>query len=69
MDPKDYHKEIETAMTYDEWKGALAPSFDDNMMTAMKRLHDYDYKERFEEMLKREYQEYLGNLNGNWLLD
>lgn len=57
----------ETPMTFEEWKGDLAPSFDDKMITSMQRLHGIDYKKEFEEMLKREYQEYLSNFNGNWL--
>jgi hypothetical protein len=34
----------------------------------MSRMHDIDYKKQWEETLKNEYQEYLSNLNGNWLL-
>jgi len=59
---------IETPLTFEEWKGDLAPSFDDKMITSMQRLHGIDYKKEFEEMLQREYQEYLSNFNGNWLL-
>ena len=55
-------------MSFEEWKGDLAPSFDDKMITSMQRLHGIDYKKEFEEMLQREYQEYLSNFNGNWLL-
>ena len=58
----------EKPLTFEERKGDLAPSFDDKMITAMHRLHSIDYKKEFEEMLKREYQEYLSNFNGNWLL-
>jgi hypothetical protein len=58
----------ETPLTYEAWKGDLAPSFDDKMITSMQRLHGIDYKKEFEEMLQREYQEYLSNFNGNWLL-
>ncbi len=59
----------ETPLTYEAWKGDLAPSFDDKMITSMQRLHGIDYKKEFEEMLQREYQEYLSNFNGNWLND
>lgn len=59
---------INKPLTFEEWKGDLSPSFDDKMITSMQRLHDIDYKKEFEEMLKREYQEYLSNFNGNWLL-
>jgi hypothetical protein len=59
---------IETPLTFEEWKGDLAPSFDDKMIKSMERLHNINYKTEFDEMLKREYQEYLSNFNGNWLL-
>ncbi len=61
-------EDIQTPLTYEAWKGDLAPSFDDKMITSMQRLHGIDYKKEFEEMLQREYQEYLSNFNGNWLL-
>lgn len=61
-------KDQETPLTFEEWKGDLAPSFDDKMIASMQRLHGIDYKKEFDEMLKREYQEYLSNFNGNWLL-
>jgi predicted house-cleaning noncanonical NTP pyrophosphatase (MazG superfamily) len=40
----------------------------DDKISAMSRMHDIDYKKQWEETLKNEYQEYLSNLNGNWLL-
>ena len=68
MDIKDYQKTPEKAKTFEEWKGELAPQFSDEMIKSMKRLHDIDYQKEFDEMLKREYNEYLSNLNGSWLL-
>jgi len=68
MDQKKKEVVIEKPLTFEEWKGDLAPSFDDNMIKSMQRLHNIDYKKEFDEMLKREYQEYLSNFNGNWLL-
>jgi hypothetical protein len=56
------------SLSFEEWKADLAPSSDDNMIKSMDRLHGIDYKKQWEEMLQREYQEYLSNLNGNWLL-
>ena len=46
----------------------MAPSFGDEQIKSLKRLHDIDYQKEFDEMLKREYNEYCSNLNGNWLL-
>ena len=68
MDIKDYQKTPEKAKTFEEWKGELAPQFNDELIKSMKRLHDIDYQKEFDEMLKREYNEYLSNLNGSWLL-
>jgi hypothetical protein len=68
MDIKNYQKLPEKTLTFEDWKGSMAPQFSDEMMKSMDRLHNIDYKKDFDEMLKREYQEYLSNLNGNWLL-
>lgn len=67
MDIKDYQKVPEKPLSFEEWKGNMAPSYSDENLKAMKRLHDIDYKKEFEEMLQREYQEYCDNLNGGWL--
>lgn len=68
MDIKNYQKTPEVALTFEQWKADLAPSFDEEMIKSMNRLHGVDYRKEFDETLKREYQEYLDNLNGNWLL-
>lgn len=68
MDIKNYQKMPEKPMSFEEWKGNLAPSWSDEQQKSMKRLHDIDTKKEFDFMLKREYEEYLSNLNGNWLL-
>lgn len=68
MDPKDYQMSIQKPLSFEEWKGSLAPSYSDETMKSMERLHNIDYKKEFEEMLKREYNEYCSNMNGNWLL-
>lgn len=68
MDIKNYQTLPEKPLSFEEWKGDLAPSFNDEMIASLKRMHSIDYKKDFEEMLRREYQEYLSNLNGNWLL-
>ena len=68
MDIKNYQKIPEIPLTFEEWKADLAPSFDDEKIKSMNRMHGIDYKKEFEQMLQREYQEYLDNLNGNWLL-
>lgn len=68
MDPKDYQMNIQKPLSFEEWKGNLAPQYSDETMKSLKRLHDIDYQKEFDEMLKREYNEYCSNLNGNWLL-
>lgn len=68
MNDKDYLMTPVVPMTFEEWKGNVAPQFSDQTMSALNRLHGVDYKKEFDEMLKREYEEYKSNLNGNWLL-
>ena len=68
MDIKNYQKLPEKALSFEEWKGNMAPSWSDEQQKSMERLHNVDTKKEFDEMLKREYQEYLSNLNGSWLL-
>ena len=68
MDIKNYQKLPEKALTFEEWKGSMAPQWSDEQAKSMSRLHNIDTKKEFEDMLQREYQEYLDNLNGNWLL-
>jgi hypothetical protein len=67
MNIKDYQQKPITPLTFEQWKGDLAPVYSDETMKSMNRLHDIDYKKEFEEMLKNEYAEYLSNLNGDWL--
>ena len=55
-------------LTFEEWKGSIAPSFNDEYIKSFKRLHELDYKEEFENMLRTEYQNYVDDFNGNWLL-
>lgn len=68
MDIKNYQQKPITPLSFDEWKGNRAPSYSDEMSKSMERLHKIDTKKEFDEMLKVEYNEYLSNLNGNWLL-
>ena len=68
MDIKNYQKTPEKALTFEEWKGQMAPQFSDTTMQALKRMHNINYQEEFDKMLKNEYNEYLSNINGNWLL-
>lgn len=68
MDIKNYQKLPETAISFEEWKANLAPTWSDETMKSLQRMHNIDAKKEFEDMLKSEYQEYLSNLNGNWLL-
>lgn len=68
MDIKNYQQKPVKPLTFEEWKGNLAPQFSDEVMKSLKNLHNIDYQKEFDFMLKREYEEYLSNLNGNWLL-
>jgi hypothetical protein len=68
MDIKNYQQKPIKPLSFEEWKGNMAPSFGDEQIKSLKRLHDIDYQKEFDEMLKREYNEYCSNLNGNWLL-
>lgn len=69
MDIKDYQQKPVTPLTFEEWKGDRAPQFSEETMKSLERLHKVDYKKEFEEMLRNEYNEYLSNVNGNWLLN
>jgi len=55
-------------LTYEQWKADLAPPKNDDLTKSLERLHQLDYNKEYEQMLKREYQEYLGDFNGSWLL-
>lgn len=68
MNLKDYQMQPKKPLTFEEWKGNMAPQFSDEKMKAFNRLHNVDYQKEFDEMLKREYNEYCDNLNGGWLL-
>ena len=68
MDIKNYQTLPEKPLSFEEWKSDLAPMWSDDGMKALQRLHNIDPQKEFEEMLKREYGEYLSNLNGSWLL-
>ena len=59
---------METPLSFEDWKGNKAQSFNDELLKSMDRLHSIDYKKEFENMLKVEYQNYLDDFNGNWLL-
>lgn len=67
MDKKNLSS-LEKPLSFEEWKGSLAPSFGEEFMKSMERLHSINYKEEFDRMLKHEYNEYLSNFNGRWLL-
>ena len=68
MDLRNYHREIEQPMSFEEWRGSIAPQMRDEIVQMIDRLHEIDYKKQWDDILKLEYQEYLSNLNGNWLL-
>jgi hypothetical protein len=55
-------------LTFEQWKADLAPPKNDDLTKSLERLHQLDYNKEYEQMLKREYQEYLGDFNGSWLL-
>lgn len=58
----------QTPLSFDEWKENCGFKYDEKFGDFMMRQYNEDYKKSWEEMLKREYQEYLGDFNGNWLL-
>ena len=68
MDIKNYQQKPVKPLSFEEWKGNMAPTWSDEQAKSMQRLHGIDTKKEFDEMLKREYNEYCSNLNGNWLL-
>lgn len=68
MDIKNYQQKPVKPLSFEEWKGNMAPQFSDEVMKSLKNLHNIDYQKEFDYMLQREYNEYLENLNGNWLL-
>jgi hypothetical protein len=68
MNPKDYQMPIKKPISFEEWKADKAPQFNDELVKSMERMHGIDYKKEYDEMLKREYQEYVSDLNGSWLL-
>lgn len=69
MDIKNYQQKPEKPLTFEEWKGNRAPQFSDETIQSLNRLHKIDYKEEFDKMMREEYNEYLSNINGNWLLN
>jgi hypothetical protein len=68
MDIKNYQQVPKKPLTFEEWKGSIGPQWSDEQQKSLTRLHSIDSKKEFDDMLKREYNEYLDNLNGNWLL-
>ena len=68
MNIKDYQMQPQKPLTFDEWKGNVAPVYSGEKLKSYNRLHNLDYEKEFNEMLQTEYAEYLSNLNGDWLL-
>lgn len=68
MDIKNYQQAPIKPLSFEEWKANMAPPYSDDAAKSMERLHKIDAKKEFDNMLKSEYNEYLSNLNGNWLL-
>jgi hypothetical protein len=68
MNIKDYQMEPKKPLSFEEWKGNIAPVYSGDKLKAFDRLHSVDYEKEFNAMLKSEYAEYLSNLNGDWLL-
>jgi len=55
-------------LSFDDWKETTGFRLNDKMVEFMNRQYDEDYKKTWEDMLKAEYQNYLMDFNGNWLL-
>lgn len=58
----------EVPLSFEEWKERSGLKYNDKLGDFMMRQYKEDYKVSWEEMLKREYQEYLSDFNGSWLL-
>ena len=63
MDPKDYQMKIQKPLSFEEWKGNLAPQFSDETMKSMERLHNIDYKKEFEEIVKSKNLSFIDQVN------
>ena len=61
-------KFFDTPLNFDEWKETTNFRLNDKMVEFMKQTYQEDYKKSWEDMLKSEYQHYLMDFNGNWLL-
>ena len=61
-------KFFDTPLDFDEWKETTNFRLNDKMVEFMKQTYQEDYKKSWEDMLKAEYQHYLMDFNGNWLL-
>ena len=68
MNIKDYQMEPQKPLSFEEWKGNIAPQYQGEKLKSYNRLHNLNYEKEFNEMLQTEYAEYLSNLNGDWLL-
>lgn len=61
-------KFFDTPLSFDDWKQTTGYKLNDGMVDFMKQNYQEDYKKSWEDMLKAEYQHYLMDFNGNWLL-
>ena len=59
---------MDEPLSFEEWKEQSGLKYNDRMGDFMMRQYKEDYKASWEDMLKREYQEYLSDFNGTWLL-
>ncbi len=54
MNLKDYQIEPKKPLSFEEWKGNMAPQYDGEKLKSYNRLHKVDYQKEFDEMLQRE---------------
>lgn len=55
-------------LEFDEWKKTISINYPSNYSEAYKRLHGVDPAAEQESMLRAEYEEYLADFKGSWLL-
>jgi hypothetical protein len=46
MDIKNYQIEPKKPLSFEEWKGNIAPQYQGDKLKAYDRLHNVDYRER-----------------------
>jgi len=56
MNIKDYQMEPKTPLSFEEWKGNIAPQYTGDKLKAFDRLHSVDYEKNSMPCLNRSMQ-------------